>query len=358
MTQARGLLAAGVLAAVSHAAVAQVETLDPRLISSSSISGSDQSAISAFVNAHAPRLSADSFSDVRRARTALLAPLSQTNATVSFRNAYAEAIWPAVEALLDSDDATHQLTGMRVAGMLGTDDAADRLVELLASDDAGVRVFAAGRLGDTLGTVGPAAAAISPNATAEVIDALGDAISNDEEPRVADAAARALERAMEIRPGLLNNARSRAIEVLSSSASTRIGDAANDETAVGFSLRVCGVVRTAISTSDPVTVASAKAAIGMGADVLKGVVYTYDARQPATDEQVGLVSAAEAVIFYARRQHAQATNTRASFGPTSFAQTLRAENVTERRDFRNNGIRFLQDLERDYGFETNRFIQP
>ncbi|MEQ8770381.1 MAG: hypothetical protein RIB60_07725 [Phycisphaerales bacterium] len=356
-TQARGLLVAGLLAAASHAATAQVETLDPRVISSSSISGSDRSAIESFVTAHAAGLTSDTFNNVRRSRTALLAPLAESNATVSFRNAYADAIWPTIESLLDADDATRRLTGMRLAGMLGTDEAAGRLVDLLMSDDAGVRVFAAGRLGDTLSTVGPAAAAISPDAAAEIIDALGDAIANDDEPRVADAAVRALEQAMQIRPGLLNQARARAIRVLSESASERIAALGEGETAVEFSLRVCGVVRAAVSTNDPVTTDAARAAIAAGADVLAGVVETYDARQPATDEQIGLVSAAEATIFFARRQHAQATNTPANFGATNFAQTLQAENLTERRDFRNNGVRFLQSLEDDYDFEAGRF-QP
>jgi len=356
-TPARGLLLAGVLAASCHAAAAQVETLDPSLISRTSISGADQSAIASFVGSYADGLRADSFNDVRRARTALLAPLTRPSATVSFRNAYADAIWPTVESLLDSDDPTQRLTGMRLAGMLGTDAAAERMIELLASVDAGVRVFAAGRLGDTLGTVGPSAAAISPDATADVIDALGGAIANDDEPRVADASVRALERATAIRPGLLNEARARAVRVLSDAASQRLATLEQDES-VEFALRVCGVVRAAVSTNDPITTASAKAAIAAGADVLAGVVNTYDAREQATDEQVGLVSAAEAVIFYARRQHAQASNVPANFGATTFAQTLQAENLTERRDFRNNGISFLQELERDYGFEAGRFIQP
>lgn len=358
LIDARGLLVAGLLAAVAGSASGQVETLDPRLVSSSSISGSEQSAIETFVRAHTSNLNADAFSDVRRSRTALLAPLGESNVTVSFRNAYAQAMWPSVEALLDSDEPTQRLTGMRLAGMLGTDDAAERLIDLLGSGDPGVRVFAAGRLGDTLGTVGPTAAAISPNATADVIAALGDAISNDEEPRVADAAVRALDRATNIRQGLLNNARSRAIEVLSASASERIAGLDRNLDAAGFSLRVCGAVRTAVSTNDSLTADAALAAIAIGADVLAVAIDTVDTEQPATDDQIGLVSAGEAVVYLARRQHANAINSRDTVEVTELATKLQGDNIPQRRKFRNDGIQLLQNLEREYGFDEGRFIQP
>ncbi|GJM18819.1 MAG: hypothetical protein DHS20C14_10320 [Phycisphaeraceae bacterium] len=352
-----GLLLAGAFVCAPTPAFGQVETLDPKLITMVSLSGGDRERVQTFVQAQLAGLTSDDFTRVRRSRAALLAPLGQSSATASFRDAYAGALWPTVETLIESEDAAQRLTGMRLAGGLGTERAADRLIGLLDSDDEGIRVFAAGRLGEVLGSITPNSATLSPEGASRVIEALGKTIRQDPQTRAADAAARSLGVATEIRPGLLNDARSRAITVLSEASGERVRGAELDKGTIGFALRASGIVRTSVAKNEAMSAPASKAAIGLGADVLSRVLEGFDPQQDTLRElEVGLVRAAESVVYFSRRRHAETTGRGGQVPETDLATKLASDNARDLRDFPTDTVQLLSALERDYGFDRGRFV--
>jgi hypothetical protein len=326
------------------------------MVSALNVSSAQQAEIQAFVNARAEELTAPDFSRVKRARDALLAPLGQANVSVSFRQAYSRALWPRIEALLDAESIESRLTGMRLAGALGTEEPTARLIELLSSDDDGLRVFAAQRLGPVLQPAASNTAGISPETAARVIDALGAMIRSEPILSGVDVAVRSLGVAAQLPESALGNARDRAVRVLSESTGARMarinqrGDESAQEMLVA--LRAAGIVRGAVSETPPST-ATAKAVMGFGGDTMAAVVRTLRGTNLSPADlaaEARIVRAAEGVVYFARR------SSEPTLQPTNFAGLLEKERGT--RDFQNEVIRFLgqgSPLAR-YGFAADRFI--
>lgn len=342
--------------ALTGSAHAQVDQLPPTVVGSLNISAGAQAQIDAFVAARAPELTDADFTRVKRARDALLAPLGQPNVSVAFRQAYGRALWPHISALLDAEPIQSRLTGMRLAGAVGTEEPAARLIELLGSEDDGIRVFAAQRLGPVLQHAGKNSAGVSPETAARVIDALGAMVRDEPVLSGADVAVRSLGVGAQLPAAVLGNARDRAIAVLAQSAGARMArvNQRGQESAkeMLIALRAAGIVRDAVSETPP-SPETAKAVMGFGADTLAAVVRTLRGTSLAPGEltaEIRIVRAAEGVVYFARRP------TEPTLQPTNFAALLEKERGT--RDFQNEVIRFLgqgSPLAR-YGFAPDRFI--
>ena len=76
----------------------------------------------------------------------------------------------------------------------------------------------------------------------------------------------------------------------------------------------------------------------------------------STESAIGSIRAAESVVYFARRRHAESANQAATFQPTQLAEKLESDDVRVKRDFVPDTIRLLGTIESDYGFEKGRFV--
>lgn len=343
--------------------VAQVDALPATIIRAASIGPNEQSQIDAFVQRYAPALSSSDYEEVKRARDFLLAPLEQDGFSVDFRQKYSQALWPTMKALMESGNPFEQLTGMRLAGQAATEQPTQALIKLLSSDDAGVRVFAAGRLGMVLKSSATSVSGISPETAASVARALGERVRADDELRVADASVRALGEATVMPPKAVNGLREVAIRELGDAIGARLRgkrahlEPGNEELLVA--LRALGLVGQAVAdaTASP-GAETAKSAVGAGGDAVAYILARFDADLIGEDKtvEVRVLRAAETALVFGRQRYAEAKGTTQAIAPTKLAEQLQSERP---RDFRIAATGLLgpsSDLVREFGFKPDRFL--
>lgn len=350
------------LAAAALPSLGQIVDLSPVIPTKSVITSSEQSAIDSFVEEHRVQMETGEVAAVIRSRNALTKPLESPNVTRAFRGAYSASLLPVVQTLLASGDTVQVMAGFRIAGKLGTDEAAQILLDHLAEPDEGTRFFVITCLGETMNSLTTNSSSLSSESALDVISALAGVISNSDSATFADAAVRALTVATLITQPQMSSTRSRVIVALAESAGDRLHrlratdpDAAEEMIAA---LRACGAVRDAISVSQlSPTPAAATAAVRLGADCV-GFVFSRVrsgamAASGKSDHEIALVSAGELSILFGRR----ALNENAAPQTNLFEQL---EDGNEREfNFRTSELVGPESsIVSNYGFDRNRFIRP
>ncbi|MFG0306928.1 MAG: hypothetical protein ACF8Q5_12025 [Phycisphaerales bacterium JB040] len=366
-THFRALAAALATALVALHAPAQIVDLPPTLHTKTVISPADRTQIDSFAQAHADALQSDTVAQdaITRSRNDLTRPVQNANVTLAFRQAYAQAVTPIARTLAGSDDPVRRLAGIRIAGVLGTDDAASIVLDAVESDDPGTVYFAVIGLGDALATLASGSPSLSTQTAQDIIAALQNVIVNADDPVFADAAIRALIGAAYISQPNQLGTRHAALTALANATgdrlrATRAADPDADQLMIS-ALRACGAVRTAISNPQITpTRATAVAAIRLGADafgfvfsrVRSGVV-DLGADEEDRSLEIALVQIAEQTLYRGRIAAGEA-----SPPPTeTFAQLESGD--SRQFNFRTSELIGPESaIVGAYGFDRDRFIRP
>lgn len=363
----RALGATLITALVAWPAHAQIVDLPPTMHTKTVIAATDRTQIQTFAQAHADALGAPNADDdvVKRSRNDLTRPVQNANVTLAFRQAYAEAVTPIAADLASSDNPVRRLAGIRIAGVLGTDDAARVALDGVEHDDPGTRYFAISALGDGLASLASGSPSLSTQVSQDIIAALQGVIVNDEDPVFADAAIRALTSAAYISQPNQVGTRHAALTALANATGDRLrATRATDPDANQLmisALRACGAVRTAISNPQITpSRASAVAAIRLGADAF-GFVYSR-VRSGAVDLtadadtrslETSLVSIAEQTLYRGRIAAGEA-----SPPPTETYTQLEAGDSRQFNFRTSELIGPESSIVSTYNFDRDRFIRP
>lgn len=353
------IVAACLLGSPAHA------DIPAALSRATTVSASDREVIDDHVAGAVEQLGSGDLARSRNARSALLEPLSRGDVSAPFRQAYARALQPVIDDLIGSADPLTQLTGLRLAGACASESAVRTLAGYLTHEDDGLRMFAVGRLERAMGTLGIPSGLLGDGAAErQAIEALGGLIRRDSNPRVADAAARALAPATTLTDPDLVGVRRLAIRTLSEAAGDRIvgldhRDVSQQELAAA--VRATAIVRLGVADPNiPPGREAAIAATRLGGDALGLVLAIVRSDNAPGDRSllVQLTQAAETAVYFGRFGFARAT----SGDPTSIQQTTLGELVEQGDDgrFRNEVIRLLGPASgpvRDMGLDANRFIR-
>lgn len=363
-TRRRVAFALGAGLALSLGAVAQAEI--PLTVSrSSSISGAQSGQIEAHIAQLTEAVQGDAIARAKSARDALLEPLNRQDVSAAFRQSYARSLAPLIDELIGGDDALQQLTGLRLAGAAADQASIEALTDTLSSEDDGVRMFAIGRLERALGTIGTPSGVLVDNApTQRAVSELAALVRDEESPRMADAAARALAPVTRITSSELVGLRQRAVQSLSEAAGDRLNGLDHrrvSDQEMAAAIRATAFIRLAVADPNtPPTREAAIAATRLGGDAL-GLVLAVIRSGGASDDRtllVQLTQAAETAVYFGRFSFA-----RAGTGDVSAIQQTTLGSLVEGAEdgqFRNDVIRLLgpaSSVVRDMGLDADRFIR-
>jgi len=363
----RTLVVALVTALVAWPANAQIVDLPPTMHTKTVMAAADRTQIETFAQAHADALGgAGANADVvKRSRNDLTRPVQNANVTLAFRQAYAEAVTPIAADLTSSDDPVRRLAGIRIAGVLGTDDAARIALEALEHDDPGTQYFAISALADALATLASGSPSLSTQVSQDIIAALRGVIVNSDDPVFADAAIRALINAVYISQPNQLGTRHAALTALANATgdrlrATRAADPDANQLMIS-ALRACGAIRTAISNPQITpSRASAVAAIRLGADAF-GFVYSrvrsgqvdLSADQDSRSLEISLVSIAEQTLYRGRIAAGEASP------PPTETYTQLELGDSRQFNFRTSELIGPEStIVSSYNFDRDRFIRP
>ncbi len=360
----RPLAGAAVLGLGCISAHAQTSTIDPGVVASDSIGSRERDAIARHVSDWAPGLSSDDMGRVATSRQRLSRPLSGSSVAVTFRQAYADALVPELEALLASDNIGSRLAALRLAGELATESSAGLLLNALTDSDEAVRYFAIGRMESAFAQAAAHPPALSPETTLDMVHKLGELIGSPS-PLEADAAVRALGGAMRIDQSGFDAPRNEAAVLLGNRAGARVRAMRTseiDESELIVALDACSAARSSVTASGWKPDAGAtRELIGLGGDVLAIVFERFvnqDLPEPADRAiDVQTVRAAENLIHFARRHDASLRRANDARSPTRLGDLLESG---DDRAFRTQALELIGrdgELVRAYRFEPGRFIE-
>ena len=356
-------LIAGALALAGASAHAQVRAeLPASVVEAASIGPAERSQIESFVESLAQAATGADPEAATRARRDLITPLSGRQPSVAFRQAYAQAASGLMRTLLNADEPADRIAALRLAGNLATGDALANIRDALGAEDPGVRLFAAVQARRVFEVSGASGAAVTESQSQQLIEALADSAGQDAPEAHAQAVVRALGAGALLRARELGDTRSRATTALARVAAAGIqgadpADLLNHENTLltAASLVTRSVSEAGATVSDD----AARAAAELGGEILALILrrQTGNMIPDQPDADLRLVNAAESLIYFARRRHAE--NNRAN--PGSIPQTRLADLLRDRdRGFRNELVRLIgpgSEVLRQFGLPDNRFIR-
>lgn len=187
--------------------VAAQSDLDPATVAATNLTAAQTTQIQEFVGAWLPRLASEDPEQRKRARETLLNHAENSNASVSFRQAYSAALLggeQGLAALARSSSEPIAINALMVARELATTEAANLLVGHLSDQRVPVRFAAAAGVGRVFTAVQNAAGvpAIPSAAVLSLVRDLGNRVAQEQDVNVLGAAVRSLIAGMNvIRPG-------------------------------------------------------------------------------------------------------------------------------------------------------------
>lgn len=135
---------AALMLVAGHAAAQPVQ-LNQSTIRSQTISSQQTSEIEAYAQGFLTDLESDAPDRNRRGLDGLVSPLTVSGSSVRFRLAYAQALQPTLERMIDNAELTvrQRIMAMRLAGELATDRSVRLIEPMLDSDETHLAMFAA-----------------------------------------------------------------------------------------------------------------------------------------------------------------------------------------------------------------------
>jgi hypothetical protein len=349
--------------AMTTSAIGQTTTLPLSIVESASVSGSQQSQIASFASHWSQRATESDAQASARAQTKLIEPLINDRVSISFRRAYSDALGGFFDKLQSNGDVSSTFTALRIAGELGTSRGTRIILDGLESDDAGTRIFAAGRAGRTFRTTatnGPALSANDLNSLIKKLDMLAD--SSDDQSLVS-ACIQALGYGCSLPSKDFLQARAMCISAMCDAAGSQLTSGDSDlESRVRLAMLGSGAATNSLlqvgenSNKDGI-----KSAVALGADMISiALSQVISSTMPGVNDrdlQVALVRSGESLLYFALREYAELNRKPVgNVQQTQFAQLLEAG---EDRDFRNQAALLLgpgSPIVTEFGFADDRFV--
>lgn len=268
----RALMAALALCACTLSTQAQVSSLEDSTVRAVSMGATQRSQIEAYVARHAEGLTSENRSRVVAARDALSDPLTDARVSVAFRQAYSSLLSENIGQLAGSAETWRRLVGLRLAADIATQETIRVIEAAMASDEPEIRYFSQFATETVFDAVATSAPAVTDRALLDLVRRLGETISTTDDARLADAAVRALQSAMNIPESRVAGVRTGAVTTLARSAAelARRTEAIGADDVVALPL-----VRAGLAVRDYVAVAgsevpasAATEAVGLGGDLI------------------------------------------------------------------------------------------
>ncbi len=265
-------MAALALCACTLSTQAQVSSLEDSTVRAVSMGATQRSQIEAYVARHAEGLMSENRSRVVAARDALSDPLTDARVSVAFRQAYSSLLSENIGQLAGSAETWRRLVGLRLAADIATQETIRVIEAAMASDEPEIRYFSQFATETVFDAVATSAPAVTDRALLDLVRRLGETISTTDDARLADAAVRALQSAMNIPESRVAGVRTGAVTTLARSAAelARRTEAIGADDVVALPL-----VRAGLAVRDYVAVAgsevpasAATEAVGLGGDLI------------------------------------------------------------------------------------------
>ncbi len=359
-----GVLTLGLLnLALVSPALGQTTALPPSTVEAAAVGGSQQSQITSFVNHWGERAIGTDSQQASRAMTKLVEPMISSRVSISFRRAYSDALGSLFESFQSNGDIGSTLSALRLAGELGTTKSTQIILGGLDSDDAGVRIFAAGRAGRTFRTTAANGPAMSANDLSSLISKLESVSDSTNDQSLISACVQALGHGCSLPSDDFLAARADCIRIMCDAAGKQLSSDSSDlDSRVRMSMLASGAATNSLFQSrEDSTHEAVKSAVGLGAnmisialsEVISGTMPEIEGRAM----QVTLVRSGESLLYFALREHAE-LNGRSASGveQTAFADLLEAG---DDRSFRNKAALLLgpgSPIVTDFNFADDEFV--
>jgi hypothetical protein len=357
----RTLILAAAFVLIAPGASAQVTgNLPGSIVQAGSISAAAQQQIRSYVDSLKDSISSDDLRESSRAREQLLRPLEDRDVSVAFRQAYGQSLSDLIAEHSASDDVQQQLLALRIAGELATSDSVRTIREHISSDDAGVRLFAIGRVQRVFEITAAHGPAISSNEAGNLVRLLTTTADTTDDPIELDGIVRALSAGAGLRGAELSAARNQSVQGMELVISPILRDLEpTDDTVPAYRLAMraaSAMTASIIDVNATTDAASLKSSIGLAGDILsvplRQIFAGYDLEGDERALAVRAAQSADALLYFARRKQPGGS----AVEQTSFAAMIEQG---EDRDYRNS-VSLLFDgnskLVRDNGFAQDRFV--
>ncbi len=193
------------------------------IISATTLSDDQKKQIQDCVATNVRLLESADPAEVKRGREALLKPLQNGEASVTFRLRYSEAAAPELERLAaQQNDPKKAINALIVAGALATTQAANILRKFQEDQRVAVRFTATASCKRIFIAIEGAAPAMAKEDAARIVDDLGRRCGQEQDPDVFDAGVRSLITAGQITRPQFADVRLQALRVLAQQADQRV----------------------------------------------------------------------------------------------------------------------------------------
>lgn len=292
-----------VFALTPSAALAQSDEIGADVRRTPQLTQDQAQIVTKFVKDHSTNLGSDNPQLVKRDRIALLAPLSDPQASPAFRLRFSEALAPLLGDLATSVSEIVVINSLVIAGDLATAQGVEVLIEGLASQKPSVRYQAAFGFRRTFESLASMTTpTMRPDQAESGIRAVTEQIEKETDSLVIDGLVFAAAEASRA-PGLRSAALTHLGNALSIKIKSHGGKLAPEALAQSY-LRAGAAVRDALTASDSgqISPESMKAATEMAGQIIAYCVQAVEAKAlPSGDK-----GSAEAAI---REMHAQLATT-------------------------------------------------
>jgi hypothetical protein len=347
---------------MTSSAMAQA-TLPLSTVEAASISSSQQSQISSYASQWVERASEADLQAASRAQTKIIEPLINSRVSISFRRAYSDALGSYFDALESNGDISSTFAALRIAGELGTSRGTRIILAGLNSDDAGTRIFAAGRAGRTFRTTATNGPALSASDLTSLIQKLDTLAKSSDDQSLVSACIQALGYGCSLPSKDFLQARASCISAMCDASAMQLTGSDSDlESRVRIAMLGSGAATNSLlQVGEDSTKDGIKSAVALGADmisvVLSQVISNSIPDVDNRDLQVALVRSGESLLYFALREYAELNRKPVgNVQQTQFAQLLEQG---KDRDFRNQAALLLgpgSPIVTEFGFADDRFV--
>lgn len=307
--------------------MAQLEDSTVRAVA---VGSGQRSQIEAYVARHVAGLMSDNKTRVVTARDALSDPLTDARVSVAFRQAYAALLAESIAELAGSTETWRRLVGLRLAADIATQDTIRVIESAMASDPPEIRYFSLFATETVFDAVATSAPAVTDRTLLDLVRRLGETISTTDDARLADAAVRALQSAMNIPESRVAGVRTGAVTTL---ARTAADLARRTDAIAADDVAALPLVRAGLAVRDYVAVAgsevpapAATEAVGFGGDLIAFVFQRVE-RDPSRAAEnrvnVQLAGIGSSLAYFGDQRRAAATRSPAVFEVIDLVAPLR-----------------------------------
>lgn len=351
----------GALTLVASPTMAQTTSLPVSTVEAASVGGTQRDQINSFASHWSERALTSDAQQASRAQAKLIEPLVGARVSISFRRAYDEALGSYFDKLASNGDVGSTLSALRLAGELATEDSVKLIIQGLDHDDAGVRIFAAGRAGRAFRTTAANGAALSVVDLDAMINKLKAAAAGGDRALVG-ACIQALGQGCSLPSDEFLAQRARSLSVMCDAATQQVVNDSNLESRARMSMLASSfATNSLLQVGEDSNTEAVRSAVALGASMIGiSLSEVINSTIPPVGERelhVSMVRTGESLLYFALREHAE-INRRpvGNVEQTAFADLLEAG---DDRNFRNKAALLLgpgSPIVTTFGFEDDQFV--